>query len=153
MTSYTSKTGRIKGHHIQTFCPFISGHSTSRQVSTLTAGTLAAVNDGQNHRLCVSAGTLQTEKADGVLGVQPVAATVTKCLEVRLLKNDIDSGKAAPSTEADLHVVEATVALGNVPDLSVTTALGNRILWILSPAHRTTDPWFQNLHFTLGAMK
>lgn len=45
------------------------------------------------------------------------------------LQNDIDSGQTAPSAEADLHVVEATVALGDVPDLGVTTALGNRILW------------------------
>lgn len=45
------------------------------------------------------------------------------------LQNDIDPGQTAPSAEADLHVVQATVALGDVPDLSVTTALGNRILW------------------------
>lgn len=45
------------------------------------------------------------------------------------LKNDIDSRQTAPSAEADLHVVQATVALGDVPDLSVTTALGNGILW------------------------
>lgn len=54
---------------------------------TLTAGTLAAVNDGQNDRLYVSAGTLQTEETDRVLRVQPVTATVTKRLEVGLLRD------------------------------------------------------------------
>lgn len=53
---------------------------------TLAAGTLAAVNDGQNDRLDVSAGALQAEEAHGVLRVQPVTAAVAKRLQVGLLR-------------------------------------------------------------------
>lgn len=52
---------------------------------TLTAGALAAVDVGQHHRLAVSARTLQTEEAHRGVGVQPVTATLTHGLQVRLL--------------------------------------------------------------------
>lgn len=35
------------------------------------------------------------------------------------LQTDIGPGQTAPSAEADPHVVQATVALGDVPDLRV----------------------------------
>lgn len=53
---------------------------------TLAAGALAAVNDGQNDGLDVSAGAPQAEEAHRVLRVQPVAAAVTERLQIRLLR-------------------------------------------------------------------
>lgn len=44
------------------------------------------MNDGQNDRLDISAGTLQAEEDHGVLRVQPVTATVAEGLQVRLLR-------------------------------------------------------------------
>lgn len=43
------------------------------------------------------------------------------------LQNDIGSGHTAPPAEADFHIVQATVTLGDVPDLGVSVTLGHRL--------------------------
>lgn len=45
------------------------------------------------------------------------------------LQDDVGPGQTATPAEADLYVVEPTVALGDVPDLHVAPTLGLRLAW------------------------
>lgn len=53
----------------------------------MAAGALAAVYDGQDHRLPLAAVALQAEEPDRGVGVQPVAAALAHRLQVRLLSD------------------------------------------------------------------
>ncbi len=80
---------------------------------TLAAGALAAVNDGQNDGLDVSAGAPQAEEAHRVLRVQSVAAAVTERLQIRLLRERrtrYQDRKRAQPTDNNPNRLHATFA-------------------------------------------
>lgn len=60
-------------------------HSAPGQISSLAAGALAAVDDGQDHGLTLPTGTLQAEETHRSVRVQTIAAALAHRLEVRLL--------------------------------------------------------------------
>ena len=60
-------------------------HQPHSLFPTLAAGALAAVDDGQDHGLALSALTLQAEETHRGLRVQTVTAALTHRLEVGLL--------------------------------------------------------------------
>lgn len=71
-------------------------HASPPVPLTLAAAALAAVDDGQHHRLHRATGAGQAEDADGAGGVQAVAAALAQRLQVRLLRSGTVTGLRAP---------------------------------------------------------